>query len=82
MFKYAFFDLDGTLTQSEFGIINSIIYALDKMGIEVTDRESVKRFIGPPLTAAFKDFYDMNDEDAAKATKIYRLLKKLIVFSF
>ena len=32
MFKYAFFDLDGTLTQSEFGIINSIIYALDKMG--------------------------------------------------
>ena len=72
MFKYAFFDLDGTLTQSEFGIINSIIYALDKMGIEVTDRESVKRFIGPPLTAAFKDFYDMNDEDAAKATKIYR----------
>ena len=56
MFKYAFFDLDGTLTQSEFGIINSIIYALDKMGIEVTDRESVKRFIGPPLTAAFKDF--------------------------
>ena len=72
MFKYAFFDLDGTLTQTEFGIINSINYALDKMGIQVTDRESVKRFIGPPLTAAFEDFYDMNDEDAAKATKIYR----------
>ena len=72
MYKYLFFDLDGTLTQSEFGIINSIIYALGQMGIEVDDPESVKRFIGPPLIKAFKDFYQMNDEDASKAAVIYR----------
>ena len=41
MFKYAFFDLDGTLTQSEFGIINSLLYAMEKMGIEVEDRETL-----------------------------------------
>ena len=72
MYKYAFFDLDGTLTQSEFGIINSIVYALVKMGYEKPDRESVMRFIGPPLVLAFKDFYKMSDEDAKKAASIYR----------
>ncbi|MBO4864838.1 MAG: HAD hydrolase-like protein [Eubacterium sp.] len=72
MYKYLFFDLDGTLTQSEFGIINSITYALEQMGIKVADRESVKRFIGPPLIKALKEFYQMNDEDADKAAKIYR----------
>ena len=72
MYKYVFFDLDGTLTQSEFGIINSIVYALNKMGIEVEDRESVKRFIGPPLIVAFKDFYKMSEEDAEKAAGYYR----------
>ena len=72
MYRYVFFDLDGTLTQSEFGIINSVIYALNKMGIEVGDRELVKRFIGPPLMVSFKEFYKMSDEDAEKAASLYR----------
>ena len=72
MYKYVFFDLDGTLTQSEFGIINSIMYALNKMNIKVEDPESIKRFIGPPLMQSFKKFYDMNDSDAEQATNYYR----------
>lgn len=72
MYKYVFFDLDGTLTQSEFGIINSVIYALNKMGVEVGDRELVKRFIGPPLLVSFKEFYKMSDEEAEKAASLYR----------
>lgn len=72
MFKYIFFDLDGTLTQSEFGIINSIIYALNQMGIEVDDPEYIKNFIGPPLIKAFKEFYNMSDSDAEKAAGYYR----------
>ena len=38
MYRYIFFDLDGTITQSEFGILNSVEYALKNMGIEETDR--------------------------------------------
>lgn len=72
MYKNVFFDLDGTLTQSEFGIINSVIYSLKQMGIEETDTQAVKRFIGPPLLKAFKEFYQMSDSDAEKATAIYR----------
>ena len=72
MFKYAFFDLDGTLTQSEFAIINSVVYAMKKMGVKIEDRESVKRFIGPPLMTSFKEFYNMSEEEAKQATAYYR----------
>lgn len=73
-FRYIFFDLDGTLIQSEFGIIKSARVALAKMGIDV-DRESdeeMKRFIGPPLYNSFHDFYKLSDEDAELAVKYYR----------
>ena len=33
MYKYVLFDLDGTLTDSKEGILNSVAYALEKMGI-------------------------------------------------
>ena len=72
MYKYVFFDLDGTLTQSEFAIINSLIYAMNKMGIEVENRESIKKFIGPPLVLAFKEFCDLSEEDAKQAAAYYR----------
>ena len=36
--RIALFDLDGTLTDPGIGITNSVIYALDKYGIHVSDR--------------------------------------------
>ncbi|HCA21580.1 MAG TPA: phosphoglycolate phosphatase [Lachnospiraceae bacterium] len=73
-YKYIFFDLDGTVTQSEFGIIRSARVALKKMGID-TSSESDKdmlKFIGPPLYNSFHDFYGMNEEDSLKAVQYYR----------
>lgn len=66
------FDLDGTLTDSSSGIINSIIYALDKYGITVYDTNILKKFLGPPLHESFKEFYGFNDEKAMEAVKYYR----------
>ena len=43
------FDLDGTLTNPGLGITNSVMYSLKKYGIEGQPRESLYRFIGPPL---------------------------------
>ena len=48
-YKCLFFDLDGTITDSSEGIINSIIYALEKMNVPVTDKSILKKFVGPPL---------------------------------
>ena len=71
-YKYVFFDLDGTLTQSEFGIVESARKALDKMGIIDDDYENLKKFIGPPLYVSFHDRYGMNEEQCLEAIRHYR----------
>ena len=72
MYNYVFFDLDGTLTQSEFGILNSVAFALEKLGIKFDNKESLKKFIGPPLAASFRDFFGMDEENIEKAIGYYR----------
>ena len=47
-FEYIFFDLDGTLTDSQEGIVNSLRLGLEAVGIHKTDAE-LRVFIGPPL---------------------------------
>lgn len=47
------FDLDGTLIDSEAGIVNSIEYALAKLGVPIPSREVLRTWIGPPLRATF-----------------------------
>lgn len=71
MFEYAFFDLDGTLTDPALGITNSIIYALEKMGRDVPERESLYSFIGPPLVQSFQSL-GMTKDEAEYALKLYR----------
>lgn len=72
-YKYILFDLDGTLTDSADGIINSVIYALDKKGIKEDDREKLKAFVGPPLTDSFMKYYGMSREEASmEMTPLYR----------
>lgn len=73
MKKYdtVFFDLDGTIIDSGEGVSNSVLYALEKFGINET-RENALRFIGPPLADSFRDFYGFDDEKATKGIEIYR----------
>lgn len=66
------FDLDGTLTDSSPGIINSIIYALDKYGISLEDTAVLRKFLGPPLHESFKAFCGFDDEKAMEAVNYYR----------
>lgn len=72
MYKYIFFDLDGTIVDSGPGITNSVEYALKKFGIDVPDKSELNKFIGPPLKNSFQEFYNMNDEDSSLAVKYYR----------
>lgn len=51
-FPTVFFDLDGTLTDSAPGILNSCEYALSRLGIGM-EREAMYAFIGPPLLDTF-----------------------------
>ena len=72
MLNYILFDLDGTLTDPGIGITNSVMYALKKFGIEITDRTSLYNFIGPPLMYSFQTFHGFSEEDSTQAVKYYR----------
>ena len=53
MYQTILFDLDGTLTNSELGITNSVAYALGKYGIQVPDKESIESFHRSALAGVF-----------------------------
>lgn len=72
MYKYILFDLDGTLTDPGLGITNSVMYALKKFNIEVADRASLYKFIGPPLLDSFENYYGMSKEESQQALQYYR----------
>lgn len=54
-YRHLFFDLDGTLTDSAEGIINSFAYALDHFG-KSYQKEKLSYVVGPPLQGCFADF--------------------------
>lgn len=66
------FDLDGTLTDPGMGITNSVMHALKKYGIEVEDRKTLYKFIGPPLIESFEKYYGFSHEEAVKSVDYYR----------
>ena len=72
MYQNILFDLDGTLTDPGMGITNSVMYALKKFNIEVEDRTSLYRFIGPPLKGSFEEFYGFSGEQSELAVRYYR----------
>lgn len=72
MYNIIFFDLDGTLTDPGMGITNSVAYALKKWNIEVSDRTSLYKFIGPPLLESFEKFYGFTPEECRQGVKYYR----------
>ena len=74
---YYIFDLDGTLTDSSEGIINSIFYALDELKITKPSKETAKTFIGPPLLKTFEALIpaSVKPEDAVKKYREYYATK-------
>ena len=71
-YQYILFDLEGTITESAPGILNSVRYALKKMGFSIRDEEELLQFIGPPLVDSMKKYYGMNEEQAEQAVVFYR----------
>ena len=67
------FDLDGTLTDPKKGLTSAFAYGLSKVGVDYGgDKESLKKFIGPPLRDSFRDEYSLSDKDADDALVYFR----------
>lgn len=70
--KYVLFDLDGTLTDSQEGIMNSIEYTLKHFGIQVEDRSALRPWLGPPLVDSLMKYHGFDRERALEGVKKYR----------
>lgn len=66
------FDLDGTLIDSEVGIVTSIEYALGKLGAPLPSRDILRTWIGPPLRATFPLALGDDAEAVEQAVALYR----------
>ena len=60
-------DLDGTLTDNYPGIARSIVFALERLGVEAPDETTLRRCVGPPLRESFGWLLDTADAATIEA---------------
>ena len=61
------FDMDGTLTDSQEGIVKSVSYALERLGRELPPRDTLTAFIGPPVHESFSAICGMDEGETERA---------------
>lgn len=71
-FKNILFDLDGTITDSSPGIINSYLHSLNKIGLAEDDIDKLKSYIGSPLRAYYTERHNLSTADSDIAVKHFR----------
>lgn len=72
MFRNVFFDLDGTLSESAPGITRCVRAGLEAVGIQETDPDVLRTFIGPPLDERMAELYDLSPEQIRTAVQVFR----------
>ena len=72
MYRYIFFDLDGTLTDSKEGVIKSARYAIEKMGWPQPSEATRLKFVGPPLVDSFMAHCGATRAQAEELVELYR----------
>ncbi|HLE00978.1 MAG TPA: HAD family hydrolase [Bdellovibrionota bacterium] len=73
LYASVLFDLDGTLTNPEEGVIKSLLFALERMGLPTLKGDELKWCIGPPFKEVLAKILG-SDEPAMidRALRLYR----------
>lgn len=72
MSEALFFDLDGTLIDSEAGVLGGIAHTLDALGHPPLSREALLPWIGPPLRDSYEILFGGDRERVDRAVALYR----------
>lgn len=70
-YDYIFWDLDGTIADTQEGVSNCVRYAMEPYGIEIA-QEDMRKFIGPPMRWSFPRYCGLTEEQTEKAIARYR----------
>lgn len=71
-YKVVVFDVDGTLLDTSEGILASVKYTIDKMGLPPLSDEVISTFIGPPIQNSFAKAYGLQGEILQEIATIFR----------
>lgn len=72
MIKNVIFDLDGTLLNTQEGIIESVKFAASELGFDELPHETLLKFVGPPIQQSLMTFYGCDKEVAQRGANIFR----------
>lgn len=76
MKKAVLFDLDGTLLDTTEGVLESAEHAARELGLPDLPRETMLKFVGPPIQMSFIDYYGVTCETAQEAANAFRAYYK------
>lgn len=71
-YRYALFDLDGTVSESAPGIRASLEHAISSLDKLLPNLDDYTKYIGPPLIDTFRNLCGFDEEDCQKGLVLYR----------
>ena len=71
-YDLAIFDLDGTLLDTNLGILPALKYTINKMGYEMLDDTTLKTFLGPPVQDSFRKHSGLEGDVLQEIATIFR----------
>lgn len=71
-YDYILFDFDGTLLDSQEGIIESLKHTIEFNNIEVAKDIQLSKFIGLPIKDSFVEYCSMSDKEAEDSVNVFR----------
>lgn len=71
--QHIIFDLDGTISNPEKGILNGYKYTFPTLNIDTPDDATLRTLIGPPLRKVFEEMYQQQADTATQAIATYRV---------
>jgi phosphoglycolate phosphatase len=71
-FTCVLWDLDGTIVDSASGIIASLAFTYEQLGLPVPSPTEMLVWVGPPIMDSFRDLAGLDPEESARALAIYR----------
>ncbi len=71
-FQSVVFDLDGTITRSGEGIVNSVKYALSELGQPIPEDAVLAGFVGPELRDSFMGITHLDQAQSEEAVRLFR----------
>lgn len=71
-YRFVIWDVDGTLLDTQEGVISAYRYALDALKLSPKTDEEIRSYVGPTPQTIFKTRFGLNDEAAQQAANLFR----------